>query len=288
MQNTSAETKLRIGMAMWSEKAWQPRLTRQTETPCSALYHYSRVFNSVEGNTTFYALPTPAAVAKWRQDTPEDFKFSLKLPQTISHQKRLCAVSHELSEFFNLFAPLQHKIGLVKLQLPASFGPDDLPLLMTFLKQLPRDWQYGVEVRHLAYFAKGEIEKRFNGFLIEQQMNRIIMDSRPVFLADASNPVIQHGQTQKPKVPVHAIATSNQPVVRFIGDIALENNRALFLPWVSKIQQWLKQGKSPYLYVHTADNLQAPELAAMFAEMLGEPAAWFNLPEPEFDQLAMF
>ncbi|MFO6422938.1 DUF72 domain-containing protein [Motilimonas sp. KMU-193] len=288
MQGASSHTNLRIGMAMWSEPAWQARLVRQNQPKQSALFHYSRVFNTVEGNTTFYALPTPATVTKWQQDTPDDFKFSLKLPQTISHQKRLCGVSQELTEFFNLFAPLQHKIGLIKLQLPASFGPEDLPILLSFLSQLPQDWQYGVEVRHLAYFAKGEVEKRLNGFLIEHKINRIIMDSRPVFLADASNPIIQHGQSQKPKVPVHAIATSQHPVIRFIGDIELENNRALFFPWVKTIKQWLAQGKSPYLYIHTADNIHAPELAKMFALMLGEPASWFNLPEPEFNQLDMF
>lgn len=288
MQGATGKNILRIGMAMWAEKSWYPRLVRQTSSDTSLLHHYSQVFNTVEGNTTFYALPQSHTVKQWFTDTPDDFRFSLKLPQTVSHQKQLNQVSAEITEFFKLFAPLEHKLGMIKLQLPASFEPQDSPKLFAFLKQLPSDYEYGVEVRHREFFAKGEAEKAFNQTLIGLGMNRIIMDSRPVFANPATTPVMKHAQQQKPNVPVHAIATGAFPVIRFIGDVDLAHSLRQFAPWRKKIAQWIDEGKSPYLYIHTADNLQAPELAQQIAQHLGEPARWLNLPKVQHQQLDMF
>ncbi len=274
-------------MAMWSEKNWDNQLFQTARAPQEYLYHYSRVFNTVEGNTTFYALPKPEIVTRWYQDTPDDFLFTLKLPQEISHKLSLRFCETQLSQFFKLMAPLQNKLGLVKLQLPAQFGPDNFHTLEQFLRNLPQGYQYGVEVRHLSFFNKGEMEKRFNGLLMTLGINRIIMDSRPVFAAPADNPAIIHAQQQKPKVPVHAIATSDFPTVRFIGDIALERNSAHFLPWVKKINSWVNEGKQPYLFIHTADNIYAPKLAEALARQIGQAANWLHLPKPEFDQFSL-
>ncbi|RJG48406.1 DUF72 domain-containing protein [Motilimonas pumila] len=275
-------------MAMWAEKSWYPRLIRQSCSGASLLHHYSQVFNTVEGNTTFYALPQLSTVKQWFDDTPDDFRFSLKLPQSVSHQKQLHNVSAELKQFFELFAPLQHKLGLIKLQLPASFSPAESDKLFAFLKQLPSGYEYGVEVRHRDFFAKGEPEKRFNQTLIQLGMNRIIMDSRPVFSSPATTPVMQHAQRQKPNVPVHAIATGTFPIIRFIGDVDLAHSLRQFTPWRKKIAQWIDEGKSPYLYIHTADNLHAPELAQQIAQSLGESASWLHLPKVQHQQLDMF
>ncbi|KOO10648.1 hypothetical protein AKJ18_33160, partial [Vibrio xuii] len=75
----------------------------------------------------------------------------------------------------------------------------------------------GVEVRHLEFFAKGDAEKALNHWLIEKGYDRIIMDSRPVFAAKPENEAIIDAQMKKPKVPVHAIATAANPMIRFIG-----------------------------------------------------------------------
>ncbi len=84
-----------------------------------------------------------------------------------------------LADFFTVMDPLDQKIGLWKIQLPAHFGPQALPALEKFLRKLPTHLTFGVEVRHPAFFAKGEEEKALNRRLVDQQANRIIMDSRP-------------------------------------------------------------------------------------------------------------
>ena len=129
------------------------------------------------------------------------------------------------------------KISCLMLQLPASFGPQNLAQLAHFLKTLPRDFTYGVEVRHLGFFDKGDNEKRFNQLLMQQNCNRVIMDTRGLFACDSKNdPAIEDAQKKKPRLPVHAIATGDKPIVRFVGHPELLQNPQYYKPWVSQTQ----------------------------------------------------
>jgi len=94
------------------------------------------------------------------------------------------------------------------------------------------------------------------------------MDSRPVFAAKPDSPAIIDAQQKKPRVPVHAIATHEAPMVRFIGHPSLDENAAFFMPWIAKLQHWIDEGKTPYLMIHTSDNDQAPALAAALYQRL--------------------
>jgi uncharacterized protein YecE (DUF72 family) len=89
-----------------------PPGTRSTEF----LDRYARVFNTVEGNTTFYALPPADTVARWRDQVPGDFEFCFKFPRSISHDKLLVDCGAELDELFETIQPLN--LGSLMLQLP--------------------------------------------------------------------------------------------------------------------------------------------------------------------------
>ena len=66
-------------------------------------------------------------------------------------------------------------------------------------------------------------------------------------------------QRKKPKVPVHAVVTANHPMVRFIGSDDMAQNSALFAVWLTKLSLW-HHTTTPYLFLHTPDIAQAPEL----------------------------
>ncbi|STL71913.1 conserved protein, UPF0759 family [Escherichia coli] len=74
-------------------------------------------------------------------------------------------------------SPLAPRIGQYWLQLPATFGPRELPALWNFLDSLPGEFNYGVEVRHPQFFAKGEEEQTLNRGLHQRGVNRVILDS---------------------------------------------------------------------------------------------------------------
>ncbi|MDX1391101.1 MAG: DUF72 domain-containing protein, partial [Rheinheimera sp.] len=100
---------------------------------------------------------------------------------------------------------------------------------------------------------------------------RVVLDSRALFAADASTGALQDAQAKKPRLPVHAISFSQTPVLRFIGTDDMAHNRRFYQPWLSKIRHWLDDGKSPFCYFHTPDNQLAPQLCRQFAADLAYP-----------------
>nr|WP_239928818.1 DUF72 domain-containing protein [Photobacterium sanguinicancri] len=272
---------IRLGLAMWSHNQWQSSLYGSGCKNSERLARYAQVFSTVEGNTTFYATPASTTVRKWHDATPDDFRFTFKLPSTITHQQQLQHCDQLIADFFHVMAPLEHKVGLWKIQLPAQFGPHSLPALDAFLRRLPKHFPIGVEVRHAAFFAKGEEEKALNQLLITHNANRIIMDSRPVFSAPPLTEAVIDAHQKKPKVPVHAIATSDSPMVRFIGHPEDLSNDPFFANWLCRLPKWIKDGKTPYLFIHTPDNNHAPELATRLYTLLQQKCLQqqTNLPD---------
>src|SRR5262245_15647881 len=107
-------------------KSWIGRLFPAGTKPTDFLPGYAVVFNTVEGNTTFYALPPAETVARWREQVPDEFRFCFKFPRTITHDKLLVDSTTEVTEFIERVAPLEHKLGSLMLQLPPRFGPGQL------------------------------------------------------------------------------------------------------------------------------------------------------------------
>jgi uncharacterized protein YecE (DUF72 family) len=269
---------LRLGLTIWSHNSWLTRFYGVETSTAQRLEKYAQVFHTVEGNSTFYASPSVRTVANWNSATPDDFRFTFKLPKLITHERRLKNCKEELNQFITLLEPLHEKIGMWTIQLPAVFSPMELAALTSFTRLFPKSAPLGVEVRHPEFFSKGDSEKRLNQYLIEQNIDRIIMDSRPIFSPDNSHLTqryttvqrikLEDAQRKKPRVPVHAIATSNRPLIRFIGLPNPEENIDFIAPWKSKLNDWITQGKQPYLMIHTTDNDYAPELAAHFYQSL--------------------
>ncbi|WP_394372206.1 DUF72 domain-containing protein [Franconibacter helveticus] len=213
----------------------------------------------MEGNTTLYALPKAEIVERWKAQTTDAFRFCFKFPATISHQAALRHCDELTQEFFSRMAPLAGRIGQYWLQLPAAFGPRDMPALWAFLDALPKEFTYGVEVRHQEFFAKGEAEQALNRGLHQRGVNRVILDSRPVHSAKPHSEAVRDAQRKKPIVPVHALVTAKNPLVRFIGSDEMKQNVSFFQDWLKKLPGW-EQTTTPYLFLHTPDIAQAPEI----------------------------
>lgn len=241
-----------LGLPQWQHPQWK-------KLGMITLEDYARYFNCVEGNTTLYALPRPDVVQRWRSMTHDDFRFCFKFPATISHRAALRQCDDLTQAFFALMAPLADRIGQYWLQLPAAFSPDDLPALWAFLDSLPNAFRYGVEVRHPEFFAKGEAERAFNRGLLQRGVNRVIIDTRGVHAAVPSTPAIVEAQRKKPKLPVHAVITSCDPMIRFIGGADANANLQWFRSWLTRLPEWCTKSQ-PWLFIHTPDIAFAPDL----------------------------
>lgn len=258
---------LHIGLPVWQHQSWASQWFCNPAARQQNLQFYARYFNTIEGNTTFYALPSAQTLSKWQAAVPQDFRFTFKLHQDITHQGILGANQARLNEQRVLMRQLKKQLGILLIQLPAQFSPAALPQLEKMLNYLNNEFTLAVEVRHPDFFAKGEAEVALNQLLMRYQANRIIMDTRALFSGPAQNAMVAEVRTKKPRVPVNVIATADSPVVRFVGGDDEQTNQQMLEPWVHKCQQWRQEGKSPYLFLHRPDNKDAPWLAQQFVEL---------------------
>ena len=279
-----------LGCPSWSENAWREYLYPADARSSDYLGLYSQVFNAVEGNTTFYARPAPATIERWAQIMPAHFRFTAKFPGDISHAGDLRQQYVAAQTFINLLKPLGARVAPYWLQLPASFGPARLGELVGFIDEV--GVALAVEVRNPAFFARGDDERLLNRLLRERGVERICLDPRALFSCTSREPGVLHAQSKKPRVPPRPTAFSQSPQVRFIGHPELAANEPFLLPWLDKVAGWIEEGRSPYVFLHTADNRLAAALAQRFHQGLmerlpGLPA----LPElhrtPQAEQLGL-
>ena len=280
-----------IGCPSWNENAWRQSLYPQDARSTDFLKLYCQVFNTVEGNTTFYARPKPDVVQRWAQVMPEHFRFTAKFPGDISHAGDLREHLTAAEDFLTLLAPLGVRLQPLWLQLPASFTPDRLHELTAFIDAMT-DRALAVEVRNRAFFNKGEDERRLNRLLVDRGVERICLDSRPLFSCVSADPAVLHAQSKKPKVPVRPAALTQFPQVRFIGRPELDANDPFIEQWAIRVAGWIEEGRTPYVFLHTPDNIEAPDLARRFHHQLmtllpGLPDLPLLDRAPEVEQLGL-
>lgn len=259
-----------LGCPMWANDQWRGSLFYAGCPASDFLAQYSRYFNAVEGNTTFYADPSTATVLRWQANVDAGFRFTFKVPKQISHRLRGTERAAALAQWLDLLQPLRAQIGLCHLQLSAQYlatADADFPSL---LQQLRSFSPLAVEVRHPALFTKGDAEQQLHQLLRQTECERVILDSRSLFAQAPLSAALQDAQQKKPRLPVHVCALGPDPMFRFIGVSNLAANRPFYQPWLHKMAQWLDEGRTPYAFFHTEDNISAPLLARQFARELFE------------------
>ncbi|MGQ4596355.1 DUF72 domain-containing protein [Nocardia sp. R6R-6] len=270
--------RLHVGCAMWTHAAWQERQL----APGERLRWYARWCNAVEGNTTFYATPSRRTVESWAGQCDPDFRFVLKLPKPITHERRLTGVEAELGSFLTAMAPLGERIHALWVQLPGSFGPTDLGALAGFLRLLPRAHRVAVEVRHPAFFADEQAAAGLEYVLSRVGAEWIPFDTTVLFEDTATSAAEQEAAAKKPRVPRRMRALTENPIVRYHGRDDVERTVAGWQPWVDTVAEWLREGRSPTVFLHTPDNAGALELARRFhREVRARLPELDPLPEPE-------
>jgi uncharacterized protein YecE (DUF72 family) len=142
---------LYLGTIGWSYNFWRGKFYPNKTTPKDYLVYYSSQFNTVEVDSTFYRIPTQSTVVNWKEETPENFRFSLKFPQVITHIKMLKNCQNETDVFLDRADLLGEKLGALLLQFPPNFSIEHLADLESFLKKLPPNHLYVVEVRNKSW-----------------------------------------------------------------------------------------------------------------------------------------
>lgn len=143
-----------LGSMGFSYKDWNGPFYPRNLEPRDYLEHYSQFFNSVEIDSTFYGAPRKEYVQRWVSVTPDDFTFCAKTPKTITHEAGLVGVQAEMDAFLEVMRLFGSKLGVILIQFPPSFSISKAPELAAFIKDLPKDMRFAVEVRHKSWYTE--------------------------------------------------------------------------------------------------------------------------------------
>lgn len=290
---------LYIGCPIWSFKGWVGNFYPQGTKPGDFLYEYARRLTTVEGNTTFYAVPAQKTIEGWAASLPETFRFCPKVSKAISHEGKLMDNVERAREFINVMSSLGTRLGPMFLQLPPRYSPELLDDLRAFLAVWPPDVRLAVEVRHLDWFASPDRES-LNQLLSEHNMARVVIDTRPIRSLDGDKilqgsvyQTLLDARARKPNVPVLPERTADFVFLRYIGHPQMEQNESLLEEWAGYIASQLSAGADAYVFCHSPDNFAAPYLCREFHRRVAEkvnilPLPWDEVDTRDFEQGEMF
>jgi uncharacterized protein YecE (DUF72 family) len=242
-----------IGTSGWSYNEWVGVFYPTSGT--NKLSFYSKVFGTAEVDSTFYAYPSKGLVLGWARYTPEDFVFSVKLPQLLTHEKRLDltkGVEGDLVKFLSLLNPLiaGGKLGPILVQLPPSFSyQGDFERLKGFLGAAPEDVKFAVEFRHPSWL-KDDVWS----FLRGKNVANVIVD--------------------EPLLPPDTVVTADFAFVRWHGRGSrpwynYRYTEKQLKGWVPKVQDVVARAKKTYGYFNNHFHGYAVENSLKMMGMMG-------------------
>lgn len=257
---------LYIGCPIWSFKGWVGNFYPKGTKPADFLHEYARRLTTIEGNTTFYAVPSAKTLEQWRDEMPETFRFCPKVPRAISHDGKLAENVAAAQQFIEVMSGLGTRLGPMFLQLPPYYSPRLLDDLKIFLDAWPAHIRLGVEVRHLDWFENPH-HQILNEILSSHNMARVVIDTRPIrsldgdeILAGGVYQSLLEARARKPDVPILPERTADFVFIRYIGHPQMEVNLPFLEEWSSFLTAQLRDGSDAYVFCHSPENLTAPWL----------------------------
>ncbi len=251
-QDVACLSDILLGTSGWSYDEWVGPFYKSKQE--SKLRYYSSVFNVAEIDSTFYAYPSRGLVWGWVKSTKPGFTFAAKIPQIITHEKKLdlkLGVEQDLLRFLEVMAPLHNtgKLASLLLQLPPSFKAD-LSIVENFFKILPKDHSFSIEPRHLSW-----------------------MNSRVWKLLEDYN--VAYTIVDEPLLPPEVHVTADVAYMRWHGRgtrpwYNYRYTEEELKPWIAKVKDVSGSAKRVYGFFNNHFHGYAVENCLSILEMLGD------------------
>ena len=247
-----------MGATSWHNPEWKGELLPEKGLKGQELRYYAQQFNSVEFNGSYYAIPGPEQITRWRGQTPADFKFAMKVYQGVSVAREPQRVLGTWDRFLEAALAMGPQLGLVFWQFPSRLPVDNIrQRLEAWLPYLPTDLPIAFEIRDPAAY-KGSAMSEFCQLLSAHDASLVITDTPGVRS-------IIHQQIWGPRL-----------MVRFVtcGVLSLDLKRA---------DQWLDQlcrldpglVREIYFFIHDHESYRFPEVALYLSDKI-YPASLFS------------
>lgn len=223
---------LHIGTTGWGEKDWVGNLYPKGTKTADYLSKYSKVFDTIELNTTHYQIPDRAKISRWYHNSIYDFKFCPKLPRAISHHRNLGVGTDHIHLFCEAILGLEEKLGPCFIQLPPYFDPGYLSVLEKFFEEWPKEIVLHVEFRHENWFLS-KMKESISSLLITHKKGIVMTDVA--------------GRRDVLNIP----ATNEIVFIRFVGNLGHKTDRERIQKWIITLSGWANLGiKEVYFFLH--------------------------------------
>jgi uncharacterized protein YecE (DUF72 family) len=260
-----------IGCAKWGRKEWLGKIYPKGTKESNFLDEYVKHYNSIELNATHYKIYDAAAIAKWAAKAKGiDFKFCPKVPQIISHYSSFNNADEMTTSFLEGILAFKEHLGPVFLQVSEKYSPAGKEKLFKYLKSLPKDLQFFLEVRHPNWFSDIAIRKELFDMLRHLNIGAVITDT-------AGRRDCAHMELTIPKT-----------FIRYVGNSLHPTDYVRIDEWVERIKYWLDNGlKELYFFMHMHNEALSPELTVYLVDKLNKIDN-LHLKKPLFMQPGLF
>ncbi len=260
-----SQVNVRIGCPQWGVPGWVGKIYPPKAREKDFLANYVQHYNCIELNATHYKIYDETAIAKWAGKAGgRDFIFCPKLYQGVTHQGGLLGKNAMIAEFVQGVSAFGKHLGPVFIQLSDSFTPARKEELFTFIKSLPKEVTFFLEVRHPDWFALEQVRREFFNTLYLQQTGAVITD------------------TAGRRECAHMHLTIPKAFVRFVANSLHPSDYVRLDAWIERIINWIEQGlQELYFFVHMEDELYSPELIIYLTDKLNA-ACGLQLLQPKF------
>jgi uncharacterized protein YecE (DUF72 family) len=252
-----------VGCAKWGRKDWIGQVYPEGTKEKDFFSVYAKNFNCIELNATHYRIPTHKTVLDWKSNVDENFRFSPKFPQIISHMKRLKNAHDATLQFYEAIKLFDKNLGTTFLQLPPNFGPKNYVDFEKYIDSLPKDFKVCVEFRHKDWFTDMPVVQEAWQMMKEKKVGSVITDAA--------------GRRDC----VHQVLTNDEAFIRFVGNSLHPTDYTRVDDWMKRIKQWLDKGlKTVYFYMHQHEEQYSPVLCSYAIKELNKVAK-LHLEEPK-------
>jgi uncharacterized protein YecE (DUF72 family) len=251
----AGELQVFVGAPKWGEKGWIGKIYPKKTPDNTLLSFYSKSFNTVEFGPTFYNIYSADELTRWVSQVADapGFKFCPKFPQNITHIRRLANAEEQTAKFYQSLSAFGNQLGPLLLQLGDKFSPKSFPQLKAYLASLPPSIKVSVEVRHKDWFGDEATRNNLFKLLRELNIGTVISD------------------TSGRRDCVHMELTTNEAVIRFVGNDLAPSDYTRMDEWVDRLKAWKAMGlKTVWFFMHQNDEKFVPEACDYLIRQLNE------------------
>lgn len=259
------DPKVYLGCAKWGRTEWVGKIYPLKTKEKDFLDHYVQHYNSIELNATHYKIYGAMGIGKWAAKAKgKDFKFCPKMYQGVTHRGSLKGKDFITTEFLRGIVAFEKHLGPIFVQVNETFSPKRRDELFTYLKSLPTDLQFFLEVRHPDWFEKEDIRNDLFNTLREMNMGAVITD------------------TSGRRDCAHMHLPVSKAFIRYVGNSLHKTDYTRSDAWVKRIKYWLDNGlQELYFFMHMHDEATSPELTVYLIDKLNKECG-LNLIKPKF------